>query len=91
MSLKDPNSVEFDSPCPHWHNPNDPVVLEALDITFGRILIEHGTTTHDPHGVLSILLASMVHHSYWMLGVLEMDPSHPFGKLPILSAPSCRN
>jgi hypothetical protein len=87
LSLKDPNSVEFDCPCPHWRDPNDPVVEEALHLTFGRILMEHGTTTHDPQGVLSILLASMVHHSNWMLGVLEVDPSHPFGKLPILSSP----
>ena len=29
----------------------------------------------------------MVHHSDWMLGVLEMDPSHPFGKRPVLSSP----
>ena len=34
LSLKDPNSVEFDSPCPHWHNPNDPVVMETLKLTF---------------------------------------------------------
>jgi len=87
LSLKDPNSVEFDTPCPHWHDPNKTVVLEALDLTFGKILIEHGSTTHDPQGVLSLLLASMVHHSDWMLGVLEKDPSHPFGKLPILSSP----
>ena len=34
LSLKDPNSVEFDSPCPHWHEPNDPMVVDALDLTF---------------------------------------------------------
>ena len=35
LSLKDPNSVEFDCPCPHWRDPNDPVVEEALHLTFG--------------------------------------------------------
>jgi hypothetical protein len=63
------------------------VVEEALPLTFGQILMEHGTTTHDPQGILSILLASMVHHSNGMLGVLEVDPSHNFGKLPIPSSP----
>ena len=86
LSLKDPNSVEFDTPCPNWHNPSNPVVFEALDLMFGKILMEHGSMTHDPQCVLSLLLASMVHHSDWMLGVLEKDPSHPFGKLPILSS-----
>jgi hypothetical protein len=63
FSLKDPNSVEFGCHCPHWHDPNDPVVEKALHLTFGQILMEHGTMTHDPQGVLSVLLASMVHHS----------------------------
>jgi hypothetical protein len=63
------------------------VVHEALDLTFGKILMEHSSTTHDPKVVLSLLLASMVHHSDWMLGVLKKAPSHPFGKLPILSSP----
>jgi hypothetical protein len=87
LSLKDLNSMEFDTPCPHWHDPNNPVVHEALDLTFGKILMEHISTTHGPQGVLSFLLTSMVHHSDWMLGVLEKDPSHPFGKFPILSSP----
>jgi len=30
-TMKDPNSVEFDTPCPHWHDMNNPVVVEALD------------------------------------------------------------
>ena len=34
LSLKDPYSVEFDSPCPHWHYPNNPVVEEALHLIF---------------------------------------------------------
>jgi hypothetical protein len=83
--------MEFDTPCLHWHDPNTPVVVKALDLTFGKILIEHGSITHDPQGVWSLLLAGMVHHSDWMLGVLKKDPCHPFGKLSILSSLSCRN
>mgnify|MGYP006157755839 CR=1 FL=1 len=87
LTLKDPNSVDFDTPCPHWKDPNAPIVLDALDLMFSRIYEVHGDSPHDPHGVLSILLASVVHHSDWMLGFLEKDPSHPFSLVPILSSP----
>ena len=87
LSLKDPNSLEFDTPCPHWKNPNAPIVLAALYLKFGWIYKAHGDSSHDPHGVLSILLASIVHHSDWMLGFLDKDPSHPFSHVPILSSP----
>ena len=90
LTLKDLNSVEFDSPCPHLHHPNNLLVVEALELMFARSLMQHGSMMHNSHGVLSILLAGMVHHSGWMLHVLEIDPSHPFKKLPILSSPSYR-
>ena len=34
-------------------------------------------------------MASMVHHSLWMIGVLEQNPCHDFGfgKLALLSSP----
>jgi hypothetical protein len=87
LSLKDPNSVEFALPCPHWKDPNAPVVLEAIQSTFGKVLLFHGETEHDPKGVLSLLLASMCHHSSWMLGVCQKHPGHPFSKIPLLSSP----
>jgi hypothetical protein len=87
LSLKDPNLVKFDSPCLHWHDPNNHLVMETLELMLGQTLLEHGSTAYYPQGVLSILLASMVHHSDWMLGVLEKDPGHSFGILPILSRP----
>jgi len=73
LSLKDSNSLEFDTPCPHWKNLNAPIVIAALDLMFGQIYKAHGDSSHDPHGVLSILLASIVHHSDWMLGFLDKD------------------
>ena len=87
LSLKNPNSLDFDTPCPHWKDSNHPVVLEVLQLSFGKILLAHGDTNHDPQGVLSLLMASMVHHSSWMLGVLEKSPSHDFGKLALLNSP----
>jgi hypothetical protein len=55
-------------------------------LTFGKVFTEHSATSHDPQGVLSLLLASMVHHSSWMLGVIEKYPSHPFGKITLLNS-----
>ena len=54
---------------------------------FGQIYKAHGDSSCDPHGVLSILLASIVYHSDWMLGFLDKDPSHPFSCVQILSSP----
>jgi hypothetical protein len=71
LSLKDPNSIDVNTPCPHWKDPAHPTVLEALELTFGKVFTEHSATSHNPQGVLSLLLASMVHHSSWMLGVIE--------------------
>jgi hypothetical protein len=87
LSLKDPNSVEFALPCPHWKDPDARIVLEAIELTFGKVLLFHGETEHDPMGVLSVLLASMCHHSSWMLGVCQKHPGHPFSKIPLLSSP----
>jgi hypothetical protein len=87
LSLKDPNSVEFALPCPHWKDPDAPIVLEAIELTFGKVLLFHGETEHDPMGVLSALLASMCHHSSWMLGVCKKHPGHSFSKISLLSSP----
>ena len=91
LSLKDPNSVEFALPCPHWKDPETPIVLEAIELIFGKVLLFHGETGHDSMGALSVLLASMCHHSSWMLGVCQKHPGHPFSKIPLLRSSSSRN
>lgn len=48
---------------------------------FGCILIGHGSMTHEHQGDLLVLLACVVHHSDWVLGVLEKGPSHQFGRV----------
>ena len=87
LGLNDVNTIEFAVPCPHWKDPNVPIVLEAIQLMFGKVLLFHGETEHDPKGVLSVLLASMCHHSSWMLGVCQKHPGHPFSKIPLLSSP----
>ena len=68
-------------------DPNAPIVLEAIQLTLGKVLLAHGVTLHDPFGVLSVLLASMCHQLSWMLGVCQKHPGHPFSKIPHLSSP----
>ena len=63
LTPKDLNSAEFHTPCPHWHDPNNPVVAVALELTFDQILMEHGSTMHGLQGVLSFFHASMVQNS----------------------------
>ena len=87
LSLKDPTRADFATPCPHWNDPSDPRVYDAIKLTFGKVLLDHEHTEHDPYGVLSMLLASMVHHSCWIMKVIEADPAHPFSKIPLMSSP----
>jgi hypothetical protein len=87
LSLKDPTKADFAAPCPHWKDPSDPRVHEAIKLTFGKVLLDHENTEHDPFGVLSILLASMVHHSRWIMEIIESHPAHPFNKIPLMSSP----
>ena len=87
LSLKDPTRADFATPCPHWRDPADHRVYDAIKLTFGKVLLDHEHTEHDPFGVLSMLLASMVHHSCWIMQVIESDPAHPFSKIPLMSSP----
>ena len=87
LTLKDPMTAEFNTPCPHWKEPDDPLVLEGIRVTFGKILLSHEDTDHDPQGILSLLLASIVYHSDWILKICQENPSHPFNSIPLLSSP----
>ena len=87
LTLKDPMTAEFNTPCPHWKEPDDPLVLEGIHVTFGKILLSHEDTDHDPQGILSLLLASVVYHSDWILKICQENPSHAFNSIPLLSSP----
>jgi hypothetical protein len=69
--------------------PECPIVLEVIQLTFGKVFLAHSDTQHDPLGVLSVLLVSMCHHSSWSweLGVCQNHSCHPFSKIPLLSSP----
>ena len=70
-----------------FEGPKCTYCLDALDLMFGQIYEVHGDSSQNPHDVLSILLASAVHHSEWIIDFLEMDPIHPFSFVPFLSTP----
>lgn len=78
LSVRDLNSADFDNPYPHRKNPHNPIVLEAINLTFGWIMLAHSQTVHYWQSVLSLLLDSMVHHSDWSMGVIQKYPEHPF-------------
>ena len=61
LSLKDPTRADFATPCPHWKDPADPCVYEAIKLTFGKVLLFHENTEHYPFGVFSMLLALVDH------------------------------
>jgi len=87
LSMKDPTRADFATPCPHWKDPADPRVYEAIKLTFGKVLLFHENKEHNLFGVLLMLLASMVHHSWWIMEVMEKDPVHPFNKITLMSSP----
>ena len=87
LSLKDPMHPNFNVPCAHWKDPDDPIVLEGIKLTFGKILLSHENTDHDPQGVLSFLLAAMVHHYDWILTICQEHPKHPFNSISLFSSP----
>jgi hypothetical protein len=45
----------------------------------------HSLTSHNPSGLLSLLLASMVHSSDWLYNMCSNHPGHPIHSLPILN------
>lgn len=85
LALLDPNKESFSILPPHWSDPAHPSVTQGIRICFGDVVSAHSGTNHDPSGLLSLLLASMVHHSDWLIGVCARYPSHPFHSLPLLN------
>ena len=84
LALLDPNTESFSILPPHWTNPAHLSIFRGINICFGDVVTAHSGTSYDPSGVLSLLLASMVHHSDWLIGVCSKYPSHPFHLLPLL-------
>ena len=85
LAMLDPNSTKFAVLPPHWKEPTHPRVMEGIHLNFHGVLQAH--EKNDPSGMLSLLFASIVHHSDWLQGICAEHPSHPFHDIPILGAP----
>jgi hypothetical protein len=64
---------------------SNPDVREAMLLMYGNILQKWGSSAVDPTALLLCCLASVVHHSDWLLLVARENPGHPFSTIPILN------
>ena len=85
LALLNPEKPDFAILPPHWKDPTHPSIQKGIKVAFRNVLLEHGQSSHDPTGLLSLLLASMVHHSEWMLKICAQYPDHPFHSIALLS------
>jgi hypothetical protein len=80
----DPTSTQFRVLPPHFTcGLENPVVSQALDMCFGRILKAHSNLAYLP-GFFLRLLASIVYHEQWLRGILHQNKKHPFGNIFLL-------
>lgn len=56
-------------------------------LPFGKVNLIYEHTENDQFSFHLMLLALMVHHSYWIMKVIESDSAHPFIKIPLRSSP----
>ncbi|KAL7537408.1 hypothetical protein ACHAWF_013067, partial [Thalassiosira exigua] len=84
LALLDPRDGSFADLPPHWKDPSHPTVLRGIKVAFGDVREKHQDSEHDPSGLMSLLLASLVHHSPWLLSICSEYPDHPFHTIPLL-------
>ena len=84
LALLDPFDPSFATLPPHWVNADHPDVKRGMKLMFGEIEARHTSTTHDPLGLLSLLLVSPVYDSNWIRNIASQYPGHMFNSLVIL-------
>ena len=87
LALLDPSDPSFATLPPHWANADHPDVKRGMKLMFGEIQARHASNTHDPSGLLSLLLESLVYHSDWLRTIASQYPGHPFNSLALLHEP----
>ena len=76
-----PNAISFATLPPHFTcAPNDERISAGLRLTFPHLLEQHGNL----RGVLTFMLASLVHHSSTIIGIMQQDTTHPYSNLRLL-------
>ena len=72
-----PNAISFTTLPPHFTcEANDERITIALTLTFPHLMANQNL-----RGVLTFMLASLVHHSTTLMDLARADPHHPFNKL----------
>ena len=66
---------EFATPCPHWIDPTDERVLEAMRLTFGKVLVEHEDSDHDP--ITAFFLYYWLQWFITVIGCCRFAPTLP--------------
>ncbi|KAL7523497.1 hypothetical protein ACHAWF_002320 [Thalassiosira exigua] len=84
LVLLNPRDGSFADLTPHLKDPSHPTVLRGIKVAFGDVIDKHQDSEHDPSGLMSLLLASLVHHSPWLLSICSEYPDHPFHTIPLL-------
>ena len=87
LAFRDPSKPTFATLPPHWKDPSHESIKRGLNVAFRNVQSEHERTNHDPSGLLSLLLASMVYHSDWIHQIKSKYPNHPFLSLPLFDEP----
>ena len=88
----DPNKAEFATMPPHFimegNLMEDADVKAAMKMMYGPILEKYRDNEEiDRTGLLLMVIASVVHHSPWMIDIVTRKPGHPFSLIPLLNSP----
>jgi hypothetical protein len=85
LTLIDPEDDLVDTLPPHLKDKLHPSVMRGIEITFGKVFSCHKHTDHNPLGLLSFLLASIVHPSDWLFHEMGKHQGHLFYSIPVLN------
>jgi hypothetical protein len=88
----DCNSTDFATLPPHFkeQSKDHAAVREAMDLCFGPIIATHDCD-HSISAILFFCLASMVHHSGFLLEHIEKNTTHSFVGIPLLNRSNLLN
>ena len=84
LSLKDANSNDFGTLPAHWKDASDPNIERGIECCFPGLLETHRRKDYNPQSLLKLFLAQLVYHSGWLKGVVNDNPGHDFGSIPLI-------
>ena len=91
LAFLNPTKPSFATLPPHWKDPSHASIKRGIKVSFRNVHRTHENTHTDPSSLLSLLLASLVHHSDWIQQIKSKYPNHPFHNLPLFDEPCLLN